>query len=353
MAAPAADDEQVTNADQAALVDRLESALRRCRNVESLSGVVFGKLRSVVPFSFGCLASTDPMTGVVTWAYKSHPLPVGDEQWAVMEYGGDDLNQFGEIAGRPVPVAALFRETGGEVDRCRRMRDFLRPRFGFTDEVRVAFRSRGLIWGALALYRGEGEPPFSAAEARALAGVEPSITNAIRALLFSADFVGDGAAPEPAVIVVDVDGRPREMTRAARDRIEDLGGWDNGSLPAGLLAVAANARTGKVITTRTQLASRHWLTMRGTALEGPAETAGVVVVIDVTRPAELTGVTLIGRGLTAREQDIVNLVVQGAATKAIAGTLHLSPHTVQDHLKAVFAKLGVNSRRQLISQLYG
>jgi DNA-binding CsgD family transcriptional regulator len=52
-------------------------------------------------------------------------------------------------------------------------------------------------------------------------------------------------------------------------------------------------------------------------------------------------------GLTARERQVFELLRQGASNAAIAARMHRSERTVEHHVAALFAKLGVNSRTQL------
>ncbi len=47
------------------------------------------------------------------------------------------------------------------------------------------------------------------------------------------------------------------------------------------------------------------------------------------------------------------MVLRGEPTRAIAGALFISPHTVQDHLKSIFDKIGVRSRSELVGRLLG
>ena len=51
--------------------------------------------------------------------------------------------------------------------------------------------------------------------------------------------------------------------------------------------------------------------------------------------------------LTDREGDVVSLVAKGLSNREIAGQLYVSVKTVEYHLGNVFAKLGINSRREL------
>ena len=334
------------------LSSRLDATIRARDDVHGLAAVVFRCVAHDVPHAFGCLATTDPLTGLISWAYKSRPLELGDEDFAAAEYAAPDVNQFTEIEQRPEPVGVLSIDTHGRVDACRRMREFMTPRFGFTDELRIAFRAQGLTWGVMALYRATGEPPFTAREAQSLVAVHERIADAIRVALFADAAPELRPAPGPAVLIVDGADRARDMTAPARGAIEDLGGWERGSLPTSVLAVAVRARTAPdLATTRVRGRSGRWITLRATTLDRATGPADVVITFEATAGADISGLTLAARGLTAREQEVAGLVLQGASTRAIAAALHLSPHTVQDHLKGIFSKLGVNSRRDMVAQL--
>lgn len=347
------------------LVDRVARAVAgaagRGQDLESLAASVCAVVAGRIPFTFGCFATLDPTSGLVGHAYKTRSLGVGDEEFAALEYGAPDLNRFAEIAQRKPPVGILSVDTGGQPESCRRYRDFLFPRFGFTDELRVTFNSRAATWGALAIYRGVGDPCFTPDEGRELAAASSLVASAIQGTLFGHQ--GDRDSPAatavqspdptgPAIVILDSHDRVTHLSPAARVALDDLGGWEHGSLPTSVLAVTASARQDEDgCATKIQGRSGRWLHLRSAPLDGAEGRGAVVVSIEAATGSDISRLALVARGLTAREEDVAMLVLQGASTRAIASLLYLSPHTVQDHLKAVFAKLGVNSRREMIAQL--
>jgi DNA-binding CsgD family transcriptional regulator len=79
----------------------------------------------------------------------------------------------------------------------------------------------------------------------------------------------------------------------------------------------------------------------------------IAIVLEPTEVRASAPFMLAVYGLSSREAEVARLVLRGASTCAIANTLHISRHTVQDHLKAVFDKVGVRSRRDLVGHLLG
>jgi len=57
--------------------------------------------------------------------------------------------------------------------------------------------------------------------------------------------------------------------------------------------------------------------------------------------------------LTAREREVVELLVRGLTDNEIADSLHLSPHTVKQYAKSVYRKTGVRSRVELAGVALG
>lgn len=57
-------------------------------------------------------------------------------------------------------------------------------------------------------------------------------------------------------------------------------------------------------------------------------------------------------GLTAREKQIVSLLMQGLSNKMISRSLGIGLPTAKNHVHSIFAKLGVHRRAEAISVLY-
>jgi len=54
--------------------------------------------------------------------------------------------------------------------------------------------------------------------------------------------------------------------------------------------------------------------------------------------------------LTVREIDVLGELARGVPNKTIAGRLGISEHTVKFHIASIFAKLGVSSRTEAVTQ---
>jgi DNA-binding CsgD family transcriptional regulator len=233
---------------------------------------------------------------------------------------------------------------------------------GGDQELIVALRTpAGEVWGALGLYREPGRPLFDDTELAFVQSLAPSLAEGARRALL----VGEATDPEgpnaPGLLVLSDDGEVESATPGVERWLAALPDGDPqaGKLPSAVLAVAGQAlrtaehpdQPGEVAVSRVLSRSGTWVLLHGASLVsgGPRR---VAVIVEPAHPARIAPLLMSAYGLTEREQDVTRLVLQGNSTAETAERLVVSTHTVQQHLKSIFDKTGVRSRRDLVAKVF-
>jgi DNA-binding CsgD family transcriptional regulator len=309
-------------------------------------------LAALVAFDSSCWLTFDPATLLPT----SHITrdEVGPEILLLLarnEYCEDDVNKFTLLARSTPPVGILSAATGGRLERSPRYRELLAPH-GFGDELRAAFVSNGVMWGGVTLHRVDCR--FGDADTAAIAAVGPHVADAIRRAIVTAT-AATGRPDGPGLVIVDDDSVVVAMSGAARRWLGEIVGPQNeeDELPLvvhGIIERTRAAGTGAA-EVRVPTRSGGWLMLHGSTLDG--ERAGqVALILEPARAPQIAPLIADAYGLSHREREVTTLVIQGLSTAEIAQALHLSPYTVQDHLKTIFAKFGLRSRRELVAHIF-
>lgn len=343
--------------------DRIAWLAGRINDLPSFLDHAQEAIEAVVP----CLGSPywftlDPASILITSIYgRGCEAPIDVMLQAEYLAGDDHVNRCAAVAANPAGVQTLHQATGGDPSRSRIYREIMQP-MGIAQEAVVALRTAsGENWGVLSLVRGPGQPPFEGDELRFLRAVAPHLGQGIRRGLL----VGEATDPQwpdsPGLVVVDSDLQEESRSPGVERWLAELPGeWeDRGPLPPAVLSVAAQALrtvdgdgpTGEVAMARVLSRSGRWIVLHGAALAGTGAVRAAVIV-EPAGPARIVPLLMAVYGLTEREQDVTRLVLQGDSTIEIARSLFVSPHTVQQHLKSIFEKTGVRSRRELVGKVF-
>jgi DNA-binding CsgD family transcriptional regulator len=316
---------------------------------------LLSSLRKAVPFDAAFFATADPDTLLFSSAFAEEPLGPAAPLFLDNEFGTHcDVNRFTEVAHAAVPVASLDHKTRGDWAASPRWRQVIQP-LGLGDEARVALRVDGTTWGFMCLHRS-GTIGFAAHELATLAKVAPHAGAALRPL--AATVHGDPAAtsaPEAVILAT------RDVVVAVGGAVEQLG-W--GLIPVGaqlpvplamvvhrLEAIESGTATSLAATVRINTPAGGLVAVHATRLHEKSGSGPAVLTLAPISSPERSSLLLAACGLTPAQRRVANLVLQGRTTRQILIELHISAHTVQDHLKAVFDKTGVRSRRELVSAL--
>ena len=317
-------------------------------------------LASAVPHYWApCWFTLDPASLLVT-SHFDEGIPELPPQWLLAEYYQDDVNKLADVARSQRGISTLHEATGGDPSSSPRWHANMT--LGGDQELIAALRTpSGEVWGALGLYREPGRPLFDDADLAFVQAVAPSLAEGARRALLVGEAVDPEGPDAPGLVVLSDDGEVESATPGVERWLAALpdGDWDAGKLPSAVLAVAGQAlRTaehpdepGQVAVSRVLSQAGTWVVLHGASLvSGTARR--VAVIVEPAHPVRIAPLLMSAYGLTEREQHVTRLVLQGNSTAEIAQRLVVSAHTVQQHLKSIFDKTGVRSRRDLVGKVF-
>jgi DNA-binding CsgD family transcriptional regulator len=215
----------------------------------------------------------------------------------------------------------------------------------------------GICLGSIALHRERASGQFSREEAQYVRRLLVPLACGLRAALAAERPRYEETPAGPGLLILGPDLSRIASTPQADRWLTQLGGAVPGSkrLPVVVYGLVSHLRGLQVMQASTQMSTRtrarlndgRWLVLHATRLIGQTVSGQIAIVLEPAQPADLAQVLVSGYGLTARERAVAEQVLQGRSTGQIAQALTISRYTVRDHLKAIFAKVGVRTRGEL------
>lgn len=339
--------------------DAIERVAEAGLPAQELIEEVAQRIDRVVP-SDGCfIGATDPETTLLLGSgiVRDLPYDMCQPTWDY-EFLVPDYVKFVDIVDSGRPVADLHEATGGRPERSARWREY-GAATGFRSEIRAAFTTGRAAWGVGQFNRLGDSPRFSDEEKAWLERVSPVIARALRRALV-AQPASSPADRGPGIVVLDPEGGPVSATREAEAWLDEIDSFAvrerNLPMPFEATAYAARVRAsaadgGENAVPRARVRTRTgvWLLMHASLLQGTDQLA---LVIEPAKAADVAPLIVEAYGLTQRELDVTRAIARGLGTAEIAALLFVSQHTVRDHVKSVFEKVGVSSRGELVAKVF-
>jgi DNA-binding CsgD family transcriptional regulator len=256
-------------------------------------------------------------------------------------------------------VALLSEIVGDHKDQSSIYRLILHPN-GLEHQLRSVLALDGVHWGQLHIERRPDRPDFSSSEVAVVEALLPHLAHAFRRWVIAEPGTTGSASPPavPGVILLDEDNEVDSMSPEAEHWLCEWGLSDLKRPPVAISAVVGAARaradgcSDSIPSARLRLRTGAWLHVRATHLARHDRRPHTAIVLERAGADHVAPLVARANQMTARESEIAILVLRGMSTSEIAAALFISSYTVQDHLKSIFDKVGVRSRRELVTEVF-
>jgi len=338
----------VMTADQAA---RAQTGVARvCATAQDETALLNGvsaRLRPLLDWDAAAWLTTDPDTVLFTDGRIEGFDHAVCQPWFENELLVDDLNKFADLAHRA--QAAILSDVPDHQSSSR-WNDVMRP-VGLDAELRATFVDVTGCWGVFEAHRAVDRPDFTPDEAGLLVSVSDSISAGLRRIAVERAALADPRADGPGLLLIQPDGSVTPGTEAGEAWLSLLLPGTGQTTNTSLYALAALARGGtdRPRRTRMRAADGRWVTLHASPLVAGE---GAAIIVEPAPAHEIASLLALAYGLSEREREVAMAVARGESTEQIAQSLYISSHTVRDHLKSTFGKVGASSRTELVARLF-
>jgi DNA-binding CsgD family transcriptional regulator len=336
--------------------ERLERLSTSTLDCESIQREAIADIQRLIGFDRWCWPIADPETLLPLGGAAEHDYGPQLARALELEYSGSDFAAKDVLARRARLAGSLSTETGGDLALSPRWGEVMRG-VGIGDVAVVTCRDALGCWGWVEAYRDGSDRPFGEEDIEFFECVASSLGAALRRGLGVVTPAGEDASEPSAtgVIVLSADLHMVSVTAGAHAWVgafpaaELFAAW--GMLPAVVYPLATRVRMGGAAAQARaldRLPDGRWVMVEAVPLQGRAEGEIAITLRDATAREMFHRRSRI-YGLSQREREVAAAVLGGSNTGAVAEALFISAHTVQDHLKSVFEKMNIHSRREMLA----
>ncbi|ONI74628.1 hypothetical protein ALI144C_37970 [Actinosynnema sp. ALI-1.44] len=290
------------------------------------------------------LVATDPVDHAISlYTGRDGYRPGTYRKWLSNESDSRDEHSLVSLFVRSKVVSAVGGQDAapGQRNRLRTLADD-----GIGAELRVALKQGRRTSGFLIMVRESGRAPFSAGDIAAARAMTGALGGALQRFVMGQPIGALRAPLPPGVVVVDARDEITVCSPSAYRWMELLyadvatdpevrSGW--------ALSEIAVARLMGGHASNRQPTSAGWACCHTEILPD----GGAVITLRAASVDERLPVVSRWFDVTRREETVIGHALAGLPMKQIARRLELSAHTVNDHFKAIYRKLGVRGRDEL------
>jgi len=332
--------------------------LSECSDSYSYRRAMIMLLKESITYDAYCCTVVDPLTLCSIGAVTEHSIEDIHHQLLGFEYGETDVYPYEEMLQKGMLVGRLSDSLG--ILTSKRYEEVLKPH-QFTDELRCTLVFQGRCYGYLTLFKKQRitDSYFTDVDVACLKVLAPIMGEALQSFYLSIiekqhienEFDQGVMILDHRLNILSLNAKASHLLTLLRNS-EGIP-TDYLPKPLQVLCTKLLANNERPISLFVPIQQQGYIVIQVSSLHSSQnDQMQIAISLNNATPKDMLLYLMKAYHLTQREQEVVLEVIKGSPTKEIAHNLTISYHTAQDYLKAIFQKVQVSNRNELVWKVF-